>query len=219
MIDLQLWVNDFLNALDRNFPGRIFFVGLQGSYGRGEATPDSDIDMVVILDQLTAGDLSAYRRMLEQLPHREKQCGFLSGREELRNWDPADLFQLYFDTTPIRGSLDEIRHLLDGEAVDRAIKMGVCNLYHGCVHNMLYGRSTEVLRGLYKAATFVVQAICYRQNGVYVRNVSGMTGSLSTEEWEVVDTFCRMKAGEPIDLDAMSQRLFEWAGEWIRRLP
>ena len=145
MIDLPAYTNEFLNALDRNFPGRVFFVGLQGSYARGEATEDSDIDMVVILDQVSSGDLTAYRHMLEGLPHREKQCGFLSGRKDLLNWDAADLFQFYFDTTPIRGSLDELRSMLDEEAVNRAIKMGVCNIYHGCVHNMLYGRSEEVL--------------------------------------------------------------------------
>ena len=40
-------------------------------------------------------------------------------------------------------------------AVNRAIKIGACNIYHGCVHNMLHEKSEDILRGLYKSASFV----------------------------------------------------------------
>ena len=215
MIGLEQWNQRFLKALDENFGDRVWFVGLQGSYGRGEAGPDSDIDMVVILDRVTGEDLLRYRKMLETLPHRELQCGFLSGREELENWDPSDLFQLYFDTTPIRGSLKSLEHLLDDAAVERAIRMGACNIYHGCVHNFLYGRSENVLKGLYKSASFVTQAICFRQNGVYVRKMEELREILSTDEREIVDTFRDLKNGATVDLDGMSLRLFSWAKGWI----
>ena len=36
-------------------------IGLQGSRGRGEAGPDSDIDVVCILDACSLDDLEAYR--------------------------------------------------------------------------------------------------------------------------------------------------------------
>jgi len=49
-----------------------------------------------------------------------------------RKWEPSDLFQFYYDTTPIVGSLDELLIKIDKEAVDRAIKIGACNIYHGC---------------------------------------------------------------------------------------
>ena len=53
----------FLNELNKNFDDRIFFVGLQGSYGRGEATEKSDIDLVVILDELTAESLRNFQTL------------------------------------------------------------------------------------------------------------------------------------------------------------
>ena len=108
MIDMKDWTAQFLTALDACFGDRVWFVGLQGSRGRGEATETSDIDMVVILDELRAADIAAYSDMLDRLPHRELSCGFLGGRGEICGWEPSDLFQLYFDTTPIRGSLDEL---------------------------------------------------------------------------------------------------------------
>ena len=56
-----------------------------GSYARGEGTEDSDIDVVLVLDKLLAADLRIYRNMLDELPYREKTCGFISGRQELEN--------------------------------------------------------------------------------------------------------------------------------------
>ncbi|MEE1503958.1 MAG: nucleotidyltransferase domain-containing protein, partial [Acutalibacteraceae bacterium] len=103
MIDIATWMQNFLQTLNETFANRIWFVGLQGSYGRGEATETSDIDVVVILDELFAMDIQTYNVMLDTLPHRELICGFLSGKNEIMNWEPSDLFQFYHDTTPIKG--------------------------------------------------------------------------------------------------------------------
>ena len=48
MIDITLWTDRYMMALKDTFGDRIWFAGIQGSHGRGEATEDSDIDMVVI---------------------------------------------------------------------------------------------------------------------------------------------------------------------------
>ena len=57
MIDISAWMNTFLKALNDTFGDRVWFVGLQGSYGRGEATQTSDIDVVVILNASSAKDI------------------------------------------------------------------------------------------------------------------------------------------------------------------
>ena len=209
MFDLFDWLAKFLPALDDCFGNRVWFVGLQGSRGRGEAVGSSDIDMVVILDELRAPDILAYRELLDGLPHRELSCGFLAGREELLHWEPTDLFQFYYDTTPIRGSLDELRPRLD---VDRAIRNGACDIYHGCVHNMVHGRSVEVLRGLYKSASFVAQAVCFRRTGRFVRPQRDLWEVLPRDDQQIVDIFLRLKNGGAVDFDEMSRTLFVWAG-------
>ena len=56
MIDITSWMKNFLQALYETFANRIWVVGLQGSYGRGEATETSDIDVVVIFDELSVSD-------------------------------------------------------------------------------------------------------------------------------------------------------------------
>ena len=217
MIDVTAWKEAFLQALNTHFGERVWFVGLQGSYGRDEATETSDIDMVVILDQLSAKDIATYNRMLDALPHRELTCGFLSGKQEIAHWEPSDLFQLYYDTTPIKGSLESLQYLLDESAVNRAIKIGACNIYHGCMHNMLHGKSEETLRGLYKSASFVVQAICFWQTGIYMRHQTQLREVVSAEERVIVDTFLHVKNGGEVAFDEMSQNLVAWAQNWINK--
>ena len=218
MIDMTVWMDCFMKSIHENFENRVWFVGLQGSYGRGEATETSDIDVVVILDALSSEDIQAYRNMLDTLPHRERICGFLSGKDEILNWDPSDLFQFYHDTTPIKGSLDAVLPLLDSEAVERAIKIGACNIYHGCVHNMLHEKSEDVLRGLYKSACFVVQAIVFRQTGNYMKHQKDLLRIASPDEQTIVETFLKLKSGETVAFDAMSEVLFAWSAKWIKHL-
>lgn len=215
MIEINKWLNIFTAALETAFPDRVYFVGLQGSYGRGEATETSDIDMVVILDELTAQDIKAYNSMLDTLPHRELICGFLSGKNEILNWEPSDLFQFYHDTRAIKGSLDELLALIDQSAVDRAIKIGACNICHGCVHNMLYDKSEDILRELYKSASFVMQAVCYKQTGKYMDNLKGLAETLRGTDKEIIDTFIKLKNGADADFDKMSEVLFQWAKNLI----
>ena len=215
MIDITVWMQNFLQTLNENFRDRVWFVGLQGSYGRGEATETSDIDIVVILDELSAMDIQNYNKMLDTLPHRELICGFLSGKDDIMNWEPSDLFQFCHDTTPIKGSLDEVMAVVDENAINRAIKIGACNIFHGCVHNMLHEKSEDILRGLYKSASFVVQAIVFKQTGNYIKHQEELLTVATLNEQVIINTFLSLKKGGTVDFIPMSETLFAWSKKWI----
>ena len=217
MIDITVLINQFLQTVNKTFGDRVWFVGLQGSYGRGEATETSDIDIVVILDELSVVDIQTYNTMLDSIPYRELLCGFLSGKEDILNWAPSDLFQFCYDTTPIKGSIDELLLLIDDTTVDSAIKISVCNIFHGCVHNMLYEKSEEILKGLYKSASFVVQAICFKQTGQYISRQKDLLSIVSSDERVIIETFFSLKNGGMIDFDGMSEVLFVWSKKWINK--
>ena len=210
-------MNTFLSALDENFGDKIWFVDLQGSYGRNEATDTSDIDVVVIFDELKSKDIDNYNQMLNGLTNRELICGFVSGKDELLNWEPSDLFQFYNDTKPIKGSLDDLLPLIDHKAIQRSIKIGVCNIYHGCVYNMLFDKNDEILKGLYKSASFVVQAIHFKQTGKYVSYLTDLKQVVFDKEKEIIQTFMKLKKGGNVNFDEMSQLLFSWSREWIKK--
>ena len=217
MIDISAWLQQFLQKLELTFGDRVWFVGLQGSYSRGEATENSDIDVVVIFDELSTEDILMYHTMLDGLPNRSLICGFVSGKNELFHWDPADLFQFYHDTTPIKGSLDDVLLLIDDRAVSREIKIGACNIFHGCVHNMLHEKNEEALKGFYKAASFVVQAIAFQETGHYIRRLKELRLKVSCDEQRILDVFLHLKNGGDIDFIPMSETLFDWAKKWISK--
>lgn len=218
MVDIQKWLDLFCAELGKVFGDRIWFVGLQGSYGRNEATEASDIDVVVILDVLQPQDITRYREMLETLSHREKICGFLSGKAELLSWEPADLFQFYYDTAPILGSLDGLLSKINRTAVRRSIHSGVCNIYHACVHNSVHERSAEILKGLYKSARFVIQAICFLQTGSYCKEKAFLQQSVSPSERHILETENELKINPAVtakQFDKYTEILFLWAQKQI----
>ncbi len=216
MLNVTLWTEEFISTLTHTFGNRIYFAGLQGSRARGEANESSDIDTVVILDRLNAEDIKVYNDMLDTLPCRELVCGFISGKSEIFNWEPSDLFQFYYDTKPLIGTLDDLLPMITEEAIDRSIRTGACNIYHGCVHNMLHTKSDDILYGLYKSASFVIQAICFKGTGKYISHLSDITEHVTAEDKDVINIFISLKNGNAINFDKMSVLLFKWSRKYIK---
>lgn len=217
MLDLEPWLERFAQSLRKTFGERVWFAGLQGSYARDEATDSSDIDLVVILDALTAEDIASYGAMLDSLDHRELVCGFLSGKEELLHWEPSELFLFCRDTKPIIGSLDDVLALVKPGDIDRAILTGACGVYHACVHNMLYEKDEGILRNLYKTATFSIRATTYRRTGIYCSRLDELLQHASAADKEIIQSYLAMKAGKSVDFSSASKLLFSWAKEIIVR--
>lgn len=214
-MEMQLWMKEFLARIQVCFGKRLVFVGLQGSRGRGEAVGSSDIDVVVILDQLTMADLDAYRAAAAELPMRELLCGFVSGREELVHWDAADLFQFYHDTVPYLGSLDFLLPGIDEAAVRRAVHLGACNIYHACCHNYVHEREPEILKGCCKSAFFVLQARYYLETGRYVRRKAELLPLLSGADREVLAALLAEDFAE--GFPEISGLLLGWSSGLIRK--
>ncbi len=212
--NINTWMTGFLGESKALFDSRLLFAGLQGSYGRDEATAGSDVDVVVILDQVTPGDLKAYGAMLDTLPNREKVCGFISGRQELLNWERSDLFQFYHDTTPVFGSIDFLMPQINQEDIYRTIRIGACNIYHLCGHNMVHEKDADILKNLYKSAAFTVQAVYFEKTGAYIKQRSELIPLLQPQEREILQTFINLKQQPNMaqtEFDRFSDLLFNWA--------
>jgi len=57
MFDVRAWLEEISGKVRECFGGRVVFIGFQGSYRWGEAMAASDVDLVVILDELRIEDL------------------------------------------------------------------------------------------------------------------------------------------------------------------
>ena len=210
MLDITAWLDAYQDMVLGLFGDRVKLLGLQGSRARGEAGPDSDIDVVLVLDRLEPEDLETYRRGLEGLPERALVCGFCSGAEELARWERGDRFQFWYDTVPILGRLEDLFPAPDRADAEQAALAGACALYHLCVHNALHGRDPAVLAGAAKSARFALQAAHFARTGVYLRRRTdldtGLTGA-DAALWAALQT-----GG---DLERLTAALLSWCGAAI----
>lgn len=218
MDNFETWLHIFTDKISSLFGNRIVCLGLQGSYGRKEATKSSDIDIVLILDKVDIDDLEKYDYEISQLENRNKICGFVSGKQELICWERSDLFQFYYDTTPIIGDIDFIKPLITQQDIKRAILIGACNIYHICVHNLLHEKDLDILKSLYKSATFVLQAKHFVDTKEYISKKSELLSALSLQDKRVLEICMELKSDYTPDNNALkeySANLLDWSSKTI----
>ncbi len=218
MFDITAYMEEFTAAMRREFGERLVFVGLQGSFRRGEAKEGSDIDAVTVLDELCAMDLVRYDRAASALPERKRLCGFLSGRAELLNWERGDLFHFALDTQRVWGEETLLPALWERCDPRAALVSGASAIYHACCHNLLHEKSPEILQALFKQAAFVLRAKWFLETGQAVAKLAGLKEVLTGEDAAVFALFERAREDAPVAdrFFEASQTLFGWAGGILR---
>ena len=83
---------------------------------------------------------------------------------------------------------------------------------------MLHEKCEDILRGLYKSASFVVQAIAFKQTGSYFSQQNELLQNVASDEQVIVETFLNLKSGEKVDFNLMSETLFDWAKKWVAEI-
>ena len=97
-----------IDLLHGQYGSRLLYVGLQGSYLRGEATDSSDVDIMVVIDELCVSDLDRYRSIIQSLGEPDKSCGFICSRTDLANWNPLEICHLLNSTKDYYGTLPHL---------------------------------------------------------------------------------------------------------------
>lgn len=185
MITPETWMPDAAVRLRAAFGDRLLFLGLQGSYRRGEATESSDIDLVAVIDRFTLADLDNYRSVIRGMPEGEKACGFLGGREELLSWPRHELFSLKMDTADHFGKLADFLPPIVREDIVAAERIGAAGLYHPLVHTYLYAddaAKVEFARAAFKGAFFVLQISHHLRTGEFCPSKKALCEKLSGDE-------------------------------------
>lgn len=210
-MDINSFMESFKENLLNLFNDNLLFLGLQGSYGRGEAKESSDIDPVIILRHCGKAELLRYRSYIDTLPEKDILCGFVSSSDELRTWESADRAQLILDTKPVYGELTPLCPEITHDDIIRAVQQGACAIYHASSHNILHARDWSILPELYKSARFTIRMKHYLNTGVYVSAFSELIAVVDEEEKMILET--QYPSTED---DAFI--LFEWASETMRNI-
>ena len=220
MIDARRWVDELKGKLVDTFGERLLFVGFQGSYKRGEATEESDIDVVAILDRLDLPELSTYRALVAEMPHAEMACGFIAGRDELQSWPRFEIFQMGRETEALHGSLAGLLPPVTEADVRLSVQIAASGLYHLLCHTYLYGKGEErtgALLGAYKSLFFVLQLVHYLATGIYCGTKAELLEALDGAEVELLRTSIEVKrAGLQGDPDEHFRKLIGWASATMR---
>ena len=210
-MDINSFMESFKENLLNLFTDNLLFLGLQGSYGRGEAKESSDIDPVIILRQCGKDEILKYRSYIDTLPEKDILCGFVSSSDELRAWESADRAQLILDTKPLYGELTPLCPEITHDDILRAVQQGACAIHHASSHNILHARDWSILPELYKSTRFTIRMKHYLQSGVYVSAFSELYAFVNEKEKTILE------ARNP-DTENDAFTLLEWASDTIKEI-
>ena len=210
-MDISVFMESFKEDLLRLFGDSLLFLGLQGSYGRGEAKETSDIDPVIILRRCGKDEILKYRAYIDTLPEKDILCGFVSSIDELRAWESADRAQLILDTKPVYRDLAALCPQITRDDIRRAVQQGVCAIYHASSHNILHARDWTILPGLFKSARFTIRMKHYLLTGVYVSAFRELAAVVDREEKIILE------AQDPSTEDDAFM-LLEWASDTMKEI-
>lgn len=221
VFQIETYMQRLIGLMKERFGARMLYVGLQGSYLRGEATQSSDIDVMVVLDALTVADMDAYTEMLKSVGDYERSCGFICGLDELKNWNPLEICHLLHTTKDYYGVLAELTPAYTRDDVRNNVKMNVCNLFHAICHRYIHGGREACaadLPGAYKATFFILQNVHYLNTGIFPASKSELLPLLSGKDRQVLEISIGMKSGGAYDFDAAYALLFDWCKETMTRI-
>ncbi len=176
MIDITDWMPAAVRTLDDAFGVRLRFVGLQGSYRRGEATEASDIDICVILDRLEPEDLTTLRAALDTLPDGTKAAGFVCGAAELRAWPKFELFAFAQDMDAWHGELAPLLPEITNADIRLGCRAALAALYHESAQTLLLAPAwpeaavRDAMHSLSKACLRALQGRIFLRTGAFPRD-------------------------------------------------
>ena len=218
MFDLNQYLDQLIAACRAAFGERLQYVGLQGSYLRGEAHENSDIDIMVILDCFSVQDMDTYRRILKEIGFYEKSCGFICGKEEMKRWNPLEVCQLRHTTKDLLGALADYLPPATRKDEINYVKLSLGNLYHELCHRYIHAdRNTNAarFRVICKSMFYLIQNLHFLESGCFILRKTDLKEAV-TEEDRIILEMAELPDG--YDFDQAFTSLFAWCQSAFARI-
>jgi len=187
------WLADLLDRLKEVFGERLISFGYHGSWARGEARPDSDIDAIAILDRIEPEDLSAYRDIIHAMPEAERfACGGILSVSELRAHRPrSELIQFHYGFRTLHGTLQGLVEPPTDEDFVEDIQLKACAGLFAARHYLLFphdlSEKVHRLRESFKYGFFGLQSWMLLRTRKYFARKDDLIAALSDpDDREVV---------------------------------
>ena len=218
MFDLNKYLDDLILNCQSAFGERLLYMGLQGSYLRGEARENSDIDIMVILDRFSVQDMDTYRRILQKIGFYEKSCGFICGKEEMNRWNPLEVCQLRHTTKDLLGALEDYLPTATREDEINCVKLSLGNLYHELCHRYIHtdrDKNVAGFRSTCKSAFYLIQNLHFLESGCFVQRKTDLMEA-TEEEDRIILEMADLPDG--YDFDQAFSSLFTWCQRAFARI-
>jgi len=218
MFDPQAYISALIPRMKEAFGERLAYVGLQGSYFRGEAHEDSDIDIMVVVEDLSVADMDAYRQIINTLESPEKSCGFICSTADLYAWNPLEIFHVLNSTLDCYGNLSNLIPEYTRQDIVNFVRFSLNNLYHELCHRYIHASREKNVMNLpftMKGTFFILQNLHYLKSGRFIRTKSELLKELTGKDREILEMSMDLTGCETYDFDACFEFLFTWCQETL----
>ena len=218
MFDLNGYLDDLILGCRAAFGERLLYIGLQGSWLRGEAHENSDIDIMVILDRFSVRDMDTYRGILKEIGFYERSCGFICGKDEMKRWNPLEVCQLSHTTKDLVGVLTD--HLPPAAREDEInyVKLSLGNLYHELCHRYIHAdreKNNARFRGTCKSVFYLIQNLHFLESGHFILSRKDLKEAVTDEDRLILEL---AELPDVYDFDQVFSFLFAWCQKTFARI-
>lgn len=210
MFYLSKYLDDLIEACTLKFGDRLLYVGLQGSYLRGEQHDNSDIDIMIVIDNFTVPDMNEYRAVLKSIGYFEKSCGFICSKDELAHWNPLEVCQLLNTTKDLYGQLKELLPPASRKDEINYVKLSLGNFYHEICHRYIHADKKSNMtkfRQTCKYTFFLIQNLHYLESGKFITTKQELKENVSKADREILEL---AELDDNFDFDRSFAALFVW---------
>lgn len=221
MVKIDAYIDELLGLLKTAFGERLLYIGLQGSYLRGEETKDSDIDIMAVIDGLSVEDLKTYRRALTAIGNFEESCGFICGRAELEHWNPLEICHLLNTTKDYYGELKGLVPAYTMEDERNFVRLSLNNLYHEICHRYVHADREYNISKLpitCKSVFFIMQHLNYLSSSNFIPTRRELLECVQDEDKAVLELSVSLQNNSDYDFDKAFSILFSWCRNALSRI-
>ena len=221
MFRVEEYIKALTDLLKDAFSERLLYIGLQGSYLRGEETENSDIDIMAVIDGFSVEDMKVYQKALISVGNYDKSCGFICGKDDLEHWNPLEICHLMNTTKDYYGELKKLVPPYTLEDEKNYVKFSLNNLYHEICHRYIHAdREYNISRLAMtcKSVFFIMQHLHYLKSGEFVQTKRELLECVSGEDREILEMSLSLKDRKDYDFDRAFSLLFSWCQNALAKI-
>lgn len=221
MFRIDEYIDKLIVTLKDMFGERLLYIGLQGSYLRNEATENSDIDIMAVIDNLSVEDLNTYRKALVSVGNFDKSCGFICGKSDLEHWNPLEICHLLHTTKDYYGELKNFVPEYTMEDERNYVKFSLNNFYHEVCHRYIHADREANISNLpitCKSVFFIMQHLYYLSSGKFISTKRELLECVQGENKAALELSISLKNDTDYDFDRAFSVLFGWCQNALAKI-